>query len=81
LPRRIAEHYYNRKEIKTFTGKYQCYYLLYYEIFNSASDAVYREKQLKGWKRNRKEELIASENPDWNFLNYEIMEWPPIDPN
>ncbi len=77
LPQRIAEHYMNKGSHKTFTGKYHCHYLLYFEKTQYADLAIKREKQIKGWNRKKKEELINSSNPEWNFLNEEIMEWPP----
>jgi putative endonuclease len=39
--------------------------------------AIEREKEIKDWRRELKVELIASSNPDWRFLNSDIMEWPP----
>ncbi|MEK6480611.1 GIY-YIG nuclease family protein [Catalinimonas sp. 4WD22] len=77
LEQRLTEHYLNRGQARTFAGKYYCYYLLYYERFNSPTHAIEREKQLKDWNRKRKEALIATLNPKWNFWNTEIMEWPP----
>lgn len=40
--------------------------------------AIEREKEIKGWTRLKKIKLIEEENPDWFFLNKDIMEWPPI---
>ncbi|MDF9796131.1 putative endonuclease [Catalinimonas alkaloidigena] len=77
LEQRVTEHYLNRGQPQTFAGKYFCYYLLYYERFNSPTHAIEREKELKGWNRKRKEALISALNPQWNFLNTEVMEWPP----
>jgi len=77
LPQRLIEHYLNRGLEPTFTGRYNCFNLLYYEIFYSATDAFSRENQIKGWTRKKKELLIETQNPDWNFLNKDIMEWPP----
>lgn len=54
---------------KTFTTKYQCYYLIYYELFFDIDQAIKREKQIKGWSRQKKADLIDSFNPDWTFLN------------
>lgn len=40
--------------------------------------AIAREKEIKGWKREKKEQLIKSENPEMNFLNDTLFdEWPP----
>ena len=57
---------------KSFTSKYNCYYLVYFEVFNSIEDAIIREKQIKGWKRIKKDNLISEFNKDWKFLNYTI---------
>ncbi|PZU80685.1 MAG: endonuclease [Chryseobacterium sp.] len=55
-----------------FTHKYNCYYLVYYEHFQDVDTAIQREKQLKGWRREKKEILINNFNPEWKFLNDEI---------
>lgn len=77
LESRLIEHYINRGKKKTFTGRYYCYYLLYFEEFESIGQAIDREKQIKRWSRKKKEALINRDNPEWRFLNVEIMEWPP----
>ena len=77
LIQRLTEHYINSGNPNRFAGRYHCYYLLYFEIFQFIKDAIKREKELKGWKRIKKERLIESKNPDWNFLNEQIMDWPP----
>ena len=77
LQRRLTEHYFNRGSQKAFTGKYYCYYLLYYEIFPRPMMAISREKEVKKWNRKKKEALIDSFNPKWLFLNSDIMDWPP----
>ncbi|QKG80798.1 GIY-YIG nuclease family protein [Tenuifilum thalassicum] len=55
-----------------FTGKYNAYFLVYWERFDSIEDAISREKQLKGWRRSKKEALISEFNPEWRFLNDEV---------
>ena len=78
LPQRLIEHWMNRGQSKTFAGKYYCFYLVYYEDFHYVTDAIAREKEIKGWIRKKKEELIHHMNPDWNFLNSSLCdEWPP----
>lgn len=57
---------------KTFAGKYNCYYLIYYEHFDFIEQAINREKEIKGWLRAKKETLINSRNPEWKFLNEEL---------
>lgn len=74
LARRIREHYLNRGNKKSFVGKYHCFNLLYYERFNKIEDAIKREKQLKRWRREKKNDLISSFNPDWMFLNNKLVE-------
>jgi putative endonuclease len=43
--------------------------------------AIEREKEIKGWLREKKIKLIESENPQWRFLNADIMGWPPKPPD
>ena len=57
---------------KTFAGKYNCFYLLYWERHQHVNHAIEREKEIKGWKRFKKENLINTFNPEWRFLNDEI---------
>ena len=54
---------------KTFTAKYKCFYLVYYEHFFQIEDAITREKQIKGKSRAKKDALISGLNPSWSFLN------------
>lgn len=75
IDRRLTEHYFRKN---SFTKKYNVHFLVYYERFQYVDDAINREKELKGWKRERKKILIESENPDWEFWNEQVMEvWPP----
>jgi putative endonuclease len=75
---RLTEHYLNRGKTPSFAGRYHAYWLIYYEIIYGKSNALSREYQIKGWSRKKKEALIATENPEWKFLNTEILdEWPP----
>nr|MBK9650721.1 GIY-YIG nuclease family protein [Bacteroidota bacterium] len=73
LERRLYEHEKNSKSInKTFTGRYNAYFLIYWESFQYIQHAIEREKEIKGWTRLKKENLINGFNPDWKFLNDEI---------
>ena len=69
LDARIAEHYFNRGNPKTFAGKYYCYNLLYQEHYQYVDIAIEREKEIKGWTRKKKLELIKKENPELKVLN------------
>lgn len=80
LKDRIIEHYLNRGNVKTFAGKYHAHNLIYYESFDYIMDAIWREKEIKGWSRKKKMALINTLNPKLKFLNEKIFEkWPPIE--
>jgi len=72
LARRVSEH--KQKAVPGFTSKYNITQLVWYEHFGSPSDAISREKQLKGWRREKKTALIRSLNPDWRDLSLEDSE-------
>ena len=63
LVQRLVEHYNNRGSDKTFAGKYFCYNLIFYEDFKYVNDAIAREKEIKGWRRDKKLDLIKKFNP------------------
>ena len=71
LVRRIYEH----KEglVEGFTKKYQCKYLVYYEVFEDAYNAIAREKQIKAGSRSKKLALIEGLNPQWKDLYASII--------
>lgn len=54
--------------MKSFTAKYNINKIVYYETFNNISDAIIREKQIKGGSRKKKIDLINSINPNWNDI-------------
>ncbi|WP_310379906.1 GIY-YIG nuclease family protein [Flavobacterium sp.] len=54
----------------SFTAKYKAHYLLYYEKFTWIQKGIAREKEIKGWVRVKKIELIKTINPEMNFLNH-----------
>jgi putative endonuclease len=68
LRSRVAEHRENKGDKKTFAGRYYCYNLIYYEHYPDIKQAIQREKEIKNMSRKKKEELIATMNPKWNFL-------------
>ncbi|MDB4903260.1 MAG: nuclease family protein [Mucilaginibacter sp.] len=74
LTRRLCEHKENKGNKSTFAGKYYCYNLIYYEHFTHIDHAIEREKEIKKWRREKKESLIATLNPEWRFLNDEVSE-------
>ena len=52
-----------------FTFRYHIDRLVWYHIFGDIRDAIAHEKQLKGWRREKKIQLIESENPPWQNLS------------
>lgn len=77
LPRRVVEHYLERGKPETFAGKNYCYNLVYYDVFPTMLEAIAAEKRIKGKSRKWKEDLISEFNPEWRFLNEEVVgEWP-----
>lgn len=66
LVRRIYEH--KNKLVEGFSSKYNLTKLVYYEIFEDITQAIQREKQLKGGSRKKKIELINNFNKNWDDL-------------
>ncbi len=67
LEGRLYEHRTGTR--KGFTKDYRVDRLVYCELYGHVLDAIAREKQLKGWRRIKKDALIASVNPEWNDLS------------
>ena len=57
-----------------FAKRYNINRLVYFEETDEAYAAIAREKQIKGWKRQKKLELIESINPDWKDLSSDWFE-------
>jgi putative endonuclease len=57
----------------SFTAKYNVNRLVYYEMFSDINSAIFREKQLKNWKRKWKMDLIEKENPTWRDLSNDFI--------
>ncbi len=70
LERRIFEH--RNKLVKRFTEKYNVFKLVYFEETCDVVEAMTREKEIKKWRRNKKNKLVDSLNPDWNDLGVEF---------
>ncbi len=71
LERRIFEH--KNKLAKGFTERYNVHKLVYFEQTPDVRAAIQREKQLKGWLRKRKNELVETVNPEWKDLSEELF--------
>jgi len=70
LVRRVYEHRNNL--VDGFTKRYRMHKLVYYEATNDVYSAISREKQMKKWRRSKKDFLISRMNPDWNDLFAEL---------
>ena len=66
LVRRLAEH--RSGDRSSFTGRYNINRLVHAESFAAALEAIAREKQLKGWSREKKLALVEAANPQWRDL-------------
>ncbi|WP_222845416.1 GIY-YIG nuclease family protein [Legionella genomosp. 1] len=71
LIRRIYEHKNNL--VKGFTQKYNVDRLVYYEVCSGIIVAIEREKQIKGWSRKKKNDLINASNPGWDDLYSSLL--------
>ena len=71
LTKRVLQHRSGQTE--GFTRRYHCDRLVHFERFAKPSDAIAREKQLKRWRRQKKEELIAFHNPQWTDLAVTVL--------
>ena len=61
-------------ELSEFVKQYKVTRLVYAEEFEQIEEAIAREKQLKGWKRSRKNELVRAVNPKWeNLMAYDPL--------
>jgi putative endonuclease len=67
LERRVYEH--KNKLIKGFTEKYNVNKLVYFDTTTDVRAAIEREKQIKGWTRHKKDDLVNSINPQWKDLS------------
>jgi putative endonuclease len=77
LRKRIFDHKW--KEHAGFTEKYNCDRLVWFESFHEVARAIAREKQLKGWRREKKIALIEKTNPTWTDLSRDWYDVEPAD--
>lgn len=66
LQRRVYEH--KNELVEGFTKTYNCKKLVYFEETNDVHSAIEREKQLKRWNRQKKQNLIKTKNETWSDL-------------
>ena len=67
IKRRLYEH--KNKMVKGFTERYNVNRLVYYEETSDILTAIAREKEIKRWRREKKDALVAAVNPEWKDLS------------
>lgn len=70
LERRLYEH--KNKLVPGFTAKYNLNKLVYFEETQDVTAAIAREKEIKKWRREKKDRLVNQMNPDWRDLGSEL---------
>jgi putative endonuclease len=70
IKRRVLEH--RQGAVDGFTKKYNCHKLVWFEQFIDIRLAIEKEKMIKNWRREYKNNLINAMNPQWDDL-YELM--------
>ena len=60
--------------VRGFTKKYKIHLLVYHETYNDIRDAIAREKEIKGWVRRKKNELVQTLNPKWIDLSQTLFQ-------
>jgi len=72
LERRVSEH---RGGLGSFTSRYRLVKLIYYEVTDGPYAAISREKEIKGWTREKKLALVRTENPAMKDLAPQLFGW------
>ena len=72
LTRRIYEHKHHLIK-NSFTDQYNVDKLVYFEVTSNSRAAIEREKQIKGWSREKKNKLVESKNPQWEDLVSQVL--------
>jgi putative endonuclease len=69
---RVWQH--QNRSIDGFTKTYHVNRLVYYESFDNPRDAIAHEKEIKGWRRSKKNALVETLNPKWTDLSGMLFE-------
>ncbi|MFI3313340.1 MAG: GIY-YIG nuclease family protein [Eubacteriales bacterium] len=70
LKRRLYEHQHGISD--SFTKRYKVNKLVYFQETTDVYSAILREKEIKGWKRERKNQLVETMNPEWKDLGMRL---------
>jgi putative endonuclease len=71
LERRLWFH--ENTKADSFVKRYKLDRLVYYESYADPATAIAREKQLKRWRREKKNALVETLNPVWRDLGSELF--------
>ena len=66
MQRRLAQH--REKLVPGFTSRYNILRLVHFEVFGDIRTAIAREKEIKAWRRSKKDALVEATNPSWADL-------------
>jgi putative endonuclease len=78
LAERLIGHYIT--EPGHFSADYRVWYLLWFDETKYVRNAIECEKEIKRYSRAQKEALINASNPEWRFLNEDVVgNWPPTE--
>ncbi len=72
LSKRLRDHRNPTPDSTAFTTRYHTTDLVYYEPFDGAEVAIASEKQLKAWRREKKDALVKKLNPKWEDLSWKF---------
>jgi putative endonuclease len=71
IERRLWHH--GNTSHRSFTQRYKIDRLVYYETYYDVHDAIAREKEIKRWRREKKNDLVRKLNPKWEDLSKELF--------
>jgi putative endonuclease len=72
IQRRVSEH--KAGILPGFTKVEKTHKLVHFEEYQYVYDAIFREKQIKSWRREKKRKLITENNPQWDDLSKDWFE-------
>jgi putative endonuclease len=65
--------FHGNTSARSFIKRYKIDRLIYYERFDKPRDAISREKEIKGWRREKKNDLVRALNPKWEDLGQKLF--------
>ena len=69
LKKRLSEHK-TKKYLDSFTSKYNLDIMVYYEVIEGQLQAIAREKQIKKYSRQKKNDLVIRRKPNWEEVKF-----------